>query len=194
MIDSGLISEDTKAKFLRFEVSYMDELDLRALIYLTEHGRASWSDLASKLGLSAVSCAERVRKLEERGIIRGWAALVDPSKVGLGLTAFLEVTLEHPQARSKFLDAVEKHPSVLECHHITGDFDYLLKVRMEGTQELETLLSELKGVSGVLKTRTTIALSSPKESTQKINPQATLVRYGNGSLDNWNTRKASNRQ
>ncbi len=141
----------------------MDELDLRALIYLTEHGRAPWSDLAVKLGLSAPSCAERVRKLEDRGIIKGYTTLVDPSKVGLNLTAFLEVTLEHPQMRSKFLDTVAQHTSVLECHHITGDFDYLLKVRMEGTAQLEELLSEIKSGLGVLKTRTTIVLSSPKE-------------------------------
>ncbi len=143
----------------------MDELDLRALIYLTEHGRAPWSDLASKLGLSAPSCAERVRKLEDRGIIKGYTALINAAKVGLNLTAFLEVTLEHPQMREKFLEKVDSHPAVIECHHITGDFDYLLKVRTAGTPELEDLLSELKSGIGVLKTRTTIVLSTPKETT-----------------------------
>lgn len=170
----------------------MDQLDLRALIYLTDNGRAAWSELASRLGLSAPSCAERVRKLEDRGIITGYTALINASKIGLSLTAFLEVTLERPQARAKFLEMVESHPSVIECHHITGDFDYLLKVRTAGTPELEELLSELKTDIGVLKTRTTIVLSSPKETTN-----ASLKQFektsSNNATDVRAKRKSNNR-
>jgi Lrp/AsnC family leucine-responsive transcriptional regulator len=146
----------------------MDTLDQKALALLARNGRATWAELGQHLGLSAPSAAERVRKLEERRVIRGYAALADPGAIGFGLLAFIFVTLDSQQKRRKFLDAVLKMPGVLECHHVAGDDDYLLKVRCANTLELDELLSQqLKEKLGVARTRTIIALATAKES---VNP------------------------
>jgi Lrp/AsnC family transcriptional regulator, leucine-responsive regulatory protein len=140
-------------------------LDSKLLKRLMEQGRATWAELASDLGLSAPAVAERVRKLEERGLIRGYAAIPDPARLGYGLTAFVAVTLERPKHREKFIRALTAMPEVAECHHIAGDFDYLLKVRCRGTADLDDLLSNrIKELPGIARTRTTIALGTIKES------------------------------
>lgn len=143
----------------------MFDLDYKAIGHLMAHGRASWAELAGILGLSAPAAADRVRRLEERGVIRGYAALVDPEAIGLGITAFVAVSLEKPEHRAAFLDMILRFPEVQECHHVAGEDDYLLKLRCRGTQDLERLVSdELKGLPGVQRTRTTIALSTVKET------------------------------
>jgi Lrp/AsnC family leucine-responsive transcriptional regulator len=145
----------------------MDELDVKALKHLMKSGRASWSELSEILGLSGPAVAERVRKLEEAGVIRGYTALLDPAHVGCALTAFVFVTLEHPRHRAGFLEKLAELPGVLECHHITGDHDYLLKVRCATTAELEHIISaQLKEVAGVAKTMTLVALSTVKETAE----------------------------
>jgi len=125
----------------------------------------SWAELAGHLGLSAPSAAERVRRLEDRGVIRGFTALVDPAAIGLGLTAFVAVTLSRPQDRSSFLALVQTLDEVQECHHVAGDDDYLLKVRCRDARHLDHLLSDqLKSLEGVTRTRTTIVLDTRKET------------------------------
>ena len=143
----------------------LDTLDTQLINRLMERGRATWAELAGLAGLSAPSTADRVRRLEERGVIRGYAALVDPESVGLGLLAFVAVTLQRPEHRAAFLARIREMPEVQECHHVAGEDDYLLKVRCAGTRELERLLSEeIKGVEGVARTRTTVVLSTSKET------------------------------
>lgn len=125
----------------------------------------TWSELAGKLELSTPAAGDRVRRLQERQVITGFAALVDPVAIGCHLTAFIAVTLEHPRHRSAFLQKVVDLPEIQECHHVTGEDDYLLKVRCQTTQALERLISEeLKELPGIQKTRTTIALSTVKET------------------------------
>jgi Lrp/AsnC family leucine-responsive transcriptional regulator len=100
-------------------------------------------------------------------VIHGYAALVDPASVGYPLTAYVSVTLASHRKRAAFLRAIEKMEQVAECHHVAGDDDYLLKVRCRGTADLDRLLAtELKDKLGVAKTRTTIVLSTAKESVQ----------------------------
>src|SRR6059058_5997341 len=106
----------------------MDETDSKLIDYLTTNGRATWAELAGVLGLSAPAAADRVRRLEERGVITGYAALVNPEAVGLGLTAFVAATLERPTHRDAFLQRIQELPEVQECYHIAGEADYLLKV------------------------------------------------------------------
>ncbi|BDC51846.1 AsnC family transcriptional regulator [Bryobacterales bacterium F-183] len=132
-----------------------------------DRGRATWAELAEVLGLSAPAVADKARRLEEKGIIRGYAAIVNPAAVGYGLTAFVSVTLDRPQHRSKFIGTLTKMEEVLECHHVAGDFDYLLKVRCRDTADLDDLLSNrLKALPGIARTRTTIVLGTAKESTR----------------------------
>lgn len=145
----------------------MDTLDKKAIIFLMKQGRATWAELGQLLGLSAPSAADRVRKLEQRGVIRGYAALVDPSSVGQPLTAYVSVSLASHRNRAVFLRAISRMEQVAECHHVAGDDDYLLKVRCRGTEDLDHLLAtELKDKLGVARTRTTIVLSTAKESVR----------------------------
>lgn len=144
----------------------MDALDRKALSLLMADGRASWAELGSHLSLSAPAAAERVRKLEERGVIRRFAAIADPVLAGYPVLAFVFVTLLSQAKRKAFLAAVGRNASILECHHVAGDDDYLLKVRCQTMGELDALLSEdLKGRMGVARTRTTVVLGSAKETS-----------------------------
>lgn len=139
----------------------MDDIDLALLDLLSRDGRATFSELADHVGLSGPSTADRVRRLEERGAIRGYAALIDPDALGLGMTAFVAVTLAGADARSGFLDKVATWPQVVECHHVAGDDDYLVKVFVDGTRGLEAFVTDqVKALPGIARTRTTVVLST----------------------------------
>jgi Lrp/AsnC family leucine-responsive transcriptional regulator len=145
----------------------LDAIDIKVIQSLMGQGRITWSELAMLLGLSAPATAERVKRLEERGVIQGYSARINPETVGCQLTAFVALTLQHPQYRTTFLQRIQEMPTILECHHITGDDDYLLKVRCQNTRHLEQIISEeIKGISGILRTRTTVVLSTPKETSE----------------------------
>jgi Lrp/AsnC family transcriptional regulator, leucine-responsive regulatory protein len=125
----------------------------------------TWADLANQLGISSPATADRVRKLEDAGVIEGYTARLNAASLGYELTAFVAVTLDRPHHRAPFLDRIAQLTVVQECHHMAGDDDYLLKVRCRHTRDLEHLLSNvLKEIPGVVKTRTSIVLSSPKET------------------------------
>ena len=143
----------------------MDSIDYKAIAVLQASGRESWAKLGEALGMTAPAAAERVRKLEEGGVIRGYAALVDAESVGAALTAFVAVTLDRPEHRKAFLKRVGKLAEVQECHRVAGDDDYLLKVRCRGPRDLDRVISdELKSVAGVGRTRTTVVLNTAKET------------------------------
>ncbi len=142
----------------------LDDIDLRIVELLTANARATFSEIAEQIGLSGPSTAERVRRLEERQIIRGYAARVDSEALGLGLTAFISVTLVASADRRHFLKEVANLHEVVECHHVAGNDDYLLKVHVSGTRGLESFVSDqLKALQEVARTRTTIVLSTAIE-------------------------------
>jgi Lrp/AsnC family transcriptional regulator, leucine-responsive regulatory protein len=143
----------------------MDTIDYKAIALLQASGRESWARLGEVLGMTGPAAAERVKRLEEKGVIFGYAALVSPEAVGAILTAFVTVTLDRPEHRKAFLKKVAKLVEVQECHHVAGDDDYLLKVRCRGPRDLDRVISEeLKSVPGVGRTRTTIVLNTAKET------------------------------
>jgi Lrp/AsnC family transcriptional regulator, leucine-responsive regulatory protein len=147
----------------------LDALDYKILNLLIHRGRITWSELAGRLKLSAPSTAERVKRLEEKGIIKGYCARLDYASLGYQVTAFIAVTLFHPKHRTVFLKRVEEASEIEECHHIAGEDDYLLKVRCRTTQHLDAFLNEtLKIIPGIVRTRTTIVLASPKESVADV--------------------------
>ncbi|MCE5192244.1 MAG: Lrp/AsnC family transcriptional regulator [Actinomycetia bacterium] len=142
----------------------MDAIDLTILGILAGDARTTYSDIAEQVGLSGPSTADRVRRLEERRVIRGYHAEIAPDALGLDLTAFVEVTLEAPGHRDVFLSGISADARVVECHHVAGDHDYLLKVRCAGTAGLESFVSDvIKVIDGVARTCTTIVLSSAFE-------------------------------
>lgn len=144
----------------------MDNLDKKALTELMTNGRITWAELASRMDLSSPAAADRVRRLEDKGIIKGYHAEVDPEKVGYGLTAFIFITLERPEHTSEFLNLITNISEIQECHHITGEDNYLVKVRCHGTRDLDRIITtELRGLHGVVKTKTVIVLDTQKETT-----------------------------
>ncbi len=144
----------------------LDDKDRRILALAQRDGAMAQSQMAKKVGLSTAAVNERLKKLEASGVLRRWTAIVDPQLVGVSVTAFVEVFFEHPRFETGFIERVQRLDEVLECHHITGEFSLLLKLRttdMESLQEL--LLSQLSSQDGVRQTRTVMALSTVKEET-----------------------------
>lgn len=146
--------------------SHLDEIDARLLDLLQADGRATQLELARAVHLSQPAVAERIRKLEQAGVITGYKAQVDPAKLGIDITAFIGVSIEHPKYFEEFARIVLRLPEVLECHRVAGLDSYILKVRAANTQALDQLLVEtLRTIAGVTRTNTTIVLSSIKEGS-----------------------------
>jgi Lrp/AsnC family leucine-responsive transcriptional regulator len=143
----------------------LDPLDRRALVCLLADGRLSWAELGQSLGLSPPAVAERVRRLRTEGVIDGFTVRVRPERVGLPLTVLIAVRLERHEDRGAFLRFVAECAEITECHHVTGEDDYALKVRCSGVPRLEELLAtELRGALSGIRTRTTLVLSTVKDT------------------------------
>lgn len=142
----------------------LDAIDLQLLRTLQEHGRAGISALAEQVGLSGPAVGERLRKLEERGVIRGFAAHLAPGPLGLDIACFIMVRVDSSRHYPEFLKKATTHPEVQECHAITGDASHILKVRTRNTSTLETLLAEIQRWPGVIGTRTNLVLSTHRET------------------------------
>jgi len=154
----------------------MDDLDLKLLELLQSDGRRTQLELSREVGLSQPAVAERIRKLEAREVITGYAARVDAAKLGKDITAFIGVSIEHPKYFEGFTKKVLSLPDVLEAHRVAGADSYLLKVRTDNTRTLDTLLvGTLRTIPGVTRTDTTIVLSSVKETTH-VHPSFEGVR------------------
>jgi Lrp/AsnC family leucine-responsive transcriptional regulator len=145
----------------------LDPISRRLLQLLATDGRASYQALADEVGLSRPAVMERVKRLEEGGHIRGYAARIDRAKVGYPITAFVNVRYpgsEHEEAE-RAVRTLETNPSVLECHHVAGDDCYILKVAAPSLEALERILGTLRAPGLSASTRTTIVLSSVFEKT-----------------------------
>jgi Lrp/AsnC family transcriptional regulator, leucine-responsive regulatory protein len=142
----------------------IDDIDATILKNLQENGRIRRNSLAEIVGLSLPSLSERMRKLEEAGIITGYAAILNPKKLGKDVTAFITVTIDTSKHYHGFIEHATGTPEILECHAITGDGSHLLKVRTDTTTTLEKLLSKIQSWAGVAGTRTQLVLSTTKES------------------------------
>lgn len=142
----------------------MDTTDLRILEILQRDARATQQEIARRVRLSQPSVADRIHKLEARGIILGYVAKVDPSQLGKDITAFVGVGISHPKYFEQFGKKMVAMPDVLECHRVAGSDSYLLKIRTENTRSLDRLLVEnIRAIPGVYRTETTLVLSSIKE-------------------------------
>jgi len=145
----------------------MDAIDLKILELLQNEGRASHSEIAKTVGLSAPSVGERIKKLEGSGVLTRYVALLNPEKCNRQITAFIAITLDKPIYAKAFLQRIRELDDVLECYHVTGDMDYLLKVRTRSTSGLESLITnDLRPLDGVVSTRTMVSLSAAKEETR----------------------------
>ncbi len=144
----------------------IDERDAQILRLVQRDASLAQAEIARQVGLSTAAVHERLKKLESSGVIRRWTAIVDGAAVGAGITAFVEVFLDHPRHEPALLDRVVRLDDVLECHHVTGEFSVLLKVRVGGMEALrQLLLHQLGALEGVSRTRTVVVLSTVKEET-----------------------------
>lgn len=146
----------------------LDDIDIKILEILQESGRKPLSEIATKVRLSPPSVLERVKKLEEKGIIKKFTAILDAKKVGKDITAFIGVSIIHPQYIENFETSIEKFEDILECHHVTGEHTLFLKVKTKDTSTLEQLIRSIRSIEGVTRTLTSVVLSTKKEDT-KIN-------------------------
>uniref|UniRef100_B8HMT3 Transcriptional regulator, AsnC family n=1 Tax=Cyanothece sp. (strain PCC 7425 / ATCC 29141) TaxID=395961 RepID=B8HMT3_CYAP4 len=150
------------------QLQMLDDRDRLLLRLLQENSRVSNVELARQLNLTAPGLQKRLKKLEDNGFIDRYVTLVNREALGLDLLCFTQVTLAHhqPECVGEFCERVKGLPEVLECHHLTGDFEYLLKVVVPDHQHLERLLQEtITQIPGVDKVRTNIVLSEVKAST-----------------------------
>jgi len=141
----------------------LDQIDLKILYILQTDGRRRLADIAEEVDLSAPAVMERVKKLEASGVIRGYQALVDGKKVGKDITAFIGVSIGNQRDMERFAGQMMRYRDVLECHHVTGDESFILKVKSANTAALEKLLAEIRSVEGVTRTLTKVVLSTAKE-------------------------------
>jgi Lrp/AsnC family leucine-responsive transcriptional regulator len=158
-----------------------DAIDLQIISILQEHGRIPLVKLGEQVGLSAPSVIERVKKLEDGGIITGYHASVDARLLGKDVTAFIGVSIGHPRTIGLFEQTVERLDDVLECHHITGEHTVLLKVKTCSTATLEELIKTIRAIDGVTRTETMVVLSTHTERTQiAVNNGKESTDAGNG--------------
>ncbi len=139
-----------------------DERDLDIIAALQDDARATYADVAARVGLSASAVHDRVRKLEQQGAILGYSAVVDPQALGLFVTALIAATPLDPTEPDDLPERVAEFPEVQDCYSVAGEASYVLKVRTRTTSDLEDLIRRLRE-KGNVATRTTIALSIPFE-------------------------------
>lgn len=145
----------------------LDQIDLKILSILQDNGRCHLAEIAEEVDLSSPAVMERVKKLEATGVIRNYQAVLDAKKVGKDITAFIGVSVAHQRYIDAFASTMTRQHDVLECHHVTGEESFILKVKTADTESLEKLLGEIRSVEGVTRTVTKVVLSTPKES-QKL--------------------------
>ncbi len=146
----------------------LDEIDRSILNILQLQGRISNADLARQTNLSPPAIHARLRRLEKQGYIREYVAVLDRESLGYDMLCFINVTIQvhQPDAVAGFRDAIRNMPEVLECHHVTGEHDYLLKVVIRNRQDLERfVMNQLTPVKGIARIHTSLVLSEVKSTT-----------------------------
>ncbi|MBB6217666.1 Lrp/AsnC family leucine-responsive transcriptional regulator [Anaerosolibacter carboniphilus] len=138
----------------------MDYTDYKIIEILQKDGRISMKDLGKAVNMTSPAVAERVRKLEESGVISGYKAIIAPGKLNKNIMAFISVGLA-PENYQAFIDYAEKNEKIIECHHVTGGVSVIIKVLTENMSDLKNLIDEIKKKGS---TQTSVILSSPIES------------------------------
>jgi Lrp/AsnC family leucine-responsive transcriptional regulator len=149
----------------------VDAIDRKILRALSRQGRLTNAELAEEVGLSPSPCWTRVKRLEQAGVIKGYAALLDQAALGLPDTVFIEVMMERHDEEHlrRFEAAVKDIPEILECHLVTGEYDYVIKAAVGGTVGYERLLRDrLYRLPGVRHTRTSFALRCLKQEMSPV--------------------------
>ena len=144
----------------------LDDTDIHILGVLQEDCRTPLARIGEQVGLSAPAVLERIKKLEAAAVIAGYHAMIDSRKIGMDVTAFIGVVTSDPESIGQFEQQVTALANVLECHHVTGAFTFLLKVKTANTSTLERLISQIRSLAGVGRTETMVVLSTHTERVQ----------------------------
>jgi len=140
----------------------IDEIDRKILSYLVKNARVPFLEIARECGISGVAIHQRVKKMEEAGIIEGSRFIVKPDALGYGVCAFIGVILDHAHTYKTVVKEIQCIPEVVECHFITGGYTFLIKLRCINHQHLmDILINTLQNIPGIAKTETFIALDQP---------------------------------
>jgi Lrp/AsnC family transcriptional regulator, leucine-responsive regulatory protein len=150
----------------------LDEIDRRILAELQEHGRITFTELGKRVALTAPAAAERVRRLEDTGVIAAFRAHLDPARVGYPITAFVRWTSNGPDC-ARLGDVAKEIPEIVECHRITGETSYILKVAARSVEHLESLLDRLIPHGSTI---TSVVLSSPVVHRALVPPERAEAR------------------
>lgn len=142
----------------------MDTIDINILKLLKENSRVSASEISSKINLSIPAVSDRLRKLDASGVIEKYTVIISNKKMNKNITVIMFVSLKNPNFTNKFVEFVQNENEIIECHYLTGDFDYALKIVTEDTETLEKILNEIKLIKGVLRTKTVVTLSTIKNN------------------------------
>lgn len=148
--------------------THLDEKDVQILRLLQADGRITNAELAKKVNLSPPSALQRVRALEKAGLIKGYVTLLDPDRLGLKITALVMISLSLHQERpiETFRKAIQDIPEILECYHVSGEFDFLLKIQVRDMRAYEALIREkITRIKGLQQIKTSFVLATPKHST-----------------------------
>ena len=140
----------------------MDSIDYQILSCLKENARENATNIGSKINLSTSAVIERIKKLENSGLIKQYTTIINQNILGRELMAFINVRLEHPKYYENFVEVVKSNDLIAECYYIAGDFDFLVKVVTKPGKMLEEILNFIKSISGVSLTRTSVVLSENK--------------------------------
>jgi Lrp/AsnC family leucine-responsive transcriptional regulator len=144
----------------------LDLIDHLILEQLQENCKRPLAAIGEKVGLTAPSVLERIHKLEEAGVIRDYVAVLDAKRLGKDVTAFIGVSIATPRAIATFEQAIEHVDEVLECHHVTGAFSLMLKVKTDDTEGLERVIEQVREIQGVTRSETMVVLSTHTERTR----------------------------
>lgn len=140
----------------------MDVIDVKILEVLKENSRVSISELSKKVNLSLSAVSERLKKLENSSIINKYTVILEPKLLGKDLSVLISIGLESTSQTNEFLEFVDSEPEILECHYITGEYDYMLKVTTANTHTLEAIMNRIKSFHGIKRTQTNVILSTTK--------------------------------
>ncbi len=155
----------------------IDKIDRQILLLLQDDARLSNAAIAEKVGLTASTVHERVKKLEKKGILTGYVATVNPEALGKSIMAFMRLTLgggslDYLESKKQISHICATHPDILECHGTAGEDCYILKVRAGSPQDLEKLIERIRCSVPVARTTTSIVLSTLKDTTKVVPDQA----------------------
>ncbi len=139
----------------------LDSTDRQILLILREDGRASHATIAKRVGLSAPAVGERIRKLEQSGVIRGYRAVIDADRLGLKITAFVSIAPQPRKSAEQLVERLTAMPEIEQLHSVAGTYSYLAMVRVGTTRDLDAFLDRLFMLEGVERTETTMVLRTP---------------------------------